>query len=150
MSDAPGPSPKQANPGVPAGPPVVAKRGPGRPPKAAASGIPPTDRAHLTESETTTRTRPAEPKDERAHRLRLAQADAEHKRAEERRDSAHARWRATMTHGVIIAFTAVAFAFAVVVIASPARFPDARWAPTLLTTIVSGGLGYALRGAGPK
>lgn len=117
---------------------------------AAGSALPAADLRHLTETESTTRTRPAEPKEERAHHLQLAKDDADHKRAEERRDSAHARWRATITHGVIIAFTAVAFAFAVVVIASPARFPDARWAPTLLTTIVSGGLGYALRGASTK
>ena len=150
MSDAPAPPTEPANPGEPAGPPALAKRGPGRPPKAATSAIPPTDRAHLTESETTTRTRPAEPKEERLHRLQLAKDDADHERAEERRDSAHARWRATITHGVIITFTGVALAFAVVVIAAPARFPDARWAPTLLTTIVSGGLGYALRGSSPK
>lgn len=72
---------------------------------------------------------------ERASRLRREEADAAHRRSKE----------IIVLRAVLIA-TAVVTIVCIGVVVVPGSPPvNARWATTLLTAIVSGGLGYVLR-----
>jgi hypothetical protein len=78
---------------------------------------------------------PPETPSERASRLRRDEADAAHKRSRE----------TFVLRSVVIATAVVMVACLGVVIIPGSPPENVRWATTLLTAIVSGGLGYALR-----
>jgi hypothetical protein len=81
---------------------------------------------------------PPETPAERTSRLRREEADAAHRRSKE----------TVILWGVVIA-TAVVLIVCIGVVIVPGSPPEnAKWATTLLTAIVSGGLGYLLRPGG--
>jgi hypothetical protein len=78
---------------------------------------------------------PPEAPAERTSRLRREEADAAHRRSQER-----------IILGAVVIATAAVMVVCIGVVIVPGSPPeDAKWATTLLTAIVSGGLGYLLR-----
>ncbi len=78
---------------------------------------------------------PPETPSERASRLRREEADAAHRRSKE----------TTVVRAIVIA-TAVVLVVCIGVVLVPGSPPEnSKWATTLLTSVVSLGLGYLLR-----
>lgn len=78
---------------------------------------------------------PPETPAERDSRLRRDEADAAHRRSRE-----------TFVLRAVVTATAIVMIVCIGVIVVPSSPPEnAKWATTLLTAIVSGGLGYLLR-----
>ncbi len=81
---------------------------------------------------------PPETSAERASRLRRSEADAAHRRSQE-----------TFIQRAIVIATAIVMIVCIGVVIVPGSPPEnAKWATTLLTAIISGGLGYLLRTGG--
>ncbi len=72
--------------------------------------------------------------------------DRDRRLRKEAREETHAIWRESITLILVGVLILAAFAVCVGVILLPSHYPDTVWARTLLNTIISGTLGYALRG----
>jgi hypothetical protein len=140
----PGPAAPEGDPGEPA--PEKKKARPRAPAKPGA-GLPPEDRARA-DTPTVHTTSTQESAEVRKHRHSQEKAQAAHEREEGAKDAAHRRWRESgkqVAGGAVLAF---AFAASLYGTFYPAGLVDPKWAPVMLNTIVSGCLGYLLRGKG--
>lgn len=77
-------------------------------------------------------------------RLRREEADATHKRDEEREESAHRRARERVILYAVVATVCVAALVSAGLSIWPIGSESAKWANTMLTTIVSAGVGYMM------
>jgi len=80
---------------------------------------------------------------DKKHRLEQEAAEARHKRDQELAETRHKRWRSTTLFAVTLVGLGFIFWLCVRTLSNPqASQDDKKWATALITSIVSGSVGY--------